>query len=198
MCRHVARYRRAERPHPVVADPAFLLESAKPSDAELKTLFESGNKIGFDPTFALLLWWQGDAHLRRCAAALDALVESESAEFVAMPMSVLDNGFDDVKTANPIRSFMRYAEAMHVYDKRLTANELKWATGQARLNITVRLHAMIFSLGCDVPVVAVNYELKVGNVFNVFAEFNAPECPNAWRRLTAAWTLTWRAQAVTA
>ena len=72
-----------------------------------------------------------------------------------------------------IAADMKHPEAMQIYDKRLTAPELKWATSQAIMNITVRLHAMIFSLSCDVPVVAVNYEPKVGNVF---AEFGVPEC----------------------
>jgi polysaccharide pyruvyl transferase CsaB len=157
----------------VVADPAFLLEPATPRDPELLKLFAGGRKVGFYPTFALLLWWQDDAHLKRFAAALDALVESEGVEIVALPMSVRDSGSDDVKTARTIQAAMRYPHAMQVYDKRLDAAELKWATSQAAMNITVRLHAMIFSLGCDVPVVAVNYEPKVGAVF---AEFGAPEC----------------------
>jgi polysaccharide pyruvyl transferase CsaB len=157
----------------VVADPAFLLESQAPMDPDLFKLFEGGKKVGFYPTFALLRWWHDDAHLKRFAAALDALVESEGIEIVAMPMSVLADGFDDVKTARVIQALMKHPEAMQIYDKRLTAPELKWASGQAIMNITVRLHAMIFSLGCDVPVVAINYEPKVGNVF---AEFGMPEC----------------------
>jgi polysaccharide pyruvyl transferase CsaB len=162
----------AERIH-VVADPAFLLQAQAPHDPELIKLFEGGKKVGFYPTFALLMWWQDDAYLKRFAAALDALVESEGIEIVALPMSVLPDGFDDVKTARIIQSLMKHPDAMHVYEKSLTAPELKWATSQAIMNITVRLHAMIFSLGCDVPVVAVNYEPKVGNVF---AEFGMPEC----------------------
>lgn len=157
----------------VVADPAFLLQAQQPDDPALLKLFEGGRKVGFYPTFALLRWWQDDAHLKRFAAALDALVESEGIEIVAMPMSVLDNGFDDVRTARAIQAAMKHPESMQIYNKRLTAPELKWATSQACMNITVRLHAMIFSLGCDVPVVAINYEPKVGNVF---AEFGTPEC----------------------
>ena len=67
---------------------------------------------------------------------------------------------------------MRHPERLHIYDKRLEAAELKWVTSQAALNLTVRLHAMIFSLGSGVPVVAVNYEPKVANVF---ADFWAPQ-----------------------
>ena len=157
----------------VVADPAFLLQPQVPRDPDLLRLFEGGKKVGFYPTFALLRWWHDDAHLNRFAAALDALVESEGVEIVAMPMSVQDDGFDDVMTARAIQAAMKHPEALQIYDKRLSAAELKWATSQAVMNITVRLHAMIFSLSCDVPVIAVNYEPKVGHVF---AEFGAPEC----------------------
>ena len=156
----------------VVADPAFLLESKAVPDTELQALFAGGNKIGFYPTYALQTRYPGEAHLKQLAAGLDRLVETEGAEFVAMPMSVLDSGIDDVRTARAIQGHMQHPEAMAIYTKRLNAAELKWATSQARLNITVRLHAMIFSLGCDVPVVAVNYEPKVANVF---ADFGMPQ-----------------------
>jgi polysaccharide pyruvyl transferase CsaB len=155
----------------LVADPAFLLAPHAPRDPQLTALFAGGKKIGFYPTYALLRGFPDDSHLTRLAAAFDRIVETEGAEIVAMPMSVRSNGFDDVLVANRIRAAMKYPEALAIYEKRLTAPELKWAAAQARLNITVRLHAMIFSLGCDVPVVAVNYEPKVGNVF---AAFGAP------------------------
>lgn len=162
----------AERIH-VVADPAFLLPAKAPADAqraELAALFGSGKKkIGFYPTFYLRRKPEG---LKRIAAALDELVETEDVEIVAVPMSVLDTGMDDVVIARRIRAEMRHPEALHIVEQRLTAQELKWVTRQAVLNITVRLHAMIFSLGCNVPVVALNYEPKVSNVFEDFA---APE-----------------------
>lgn len=157
----------------VVADPAFLLAEQAPHDPELAALFAGGEKIGFYPTYALLRRaFPGDAHLKRLAAALDRLVETEGAQMVAVPMSVRSDGFDDVRVAKLIRAEMKYPEALAIYEKRLTAQELKWASARARLNITVRLHAMIFSLGCGVPVVAINYEPKVRNVF---AAFGAPE-----------------------
>lgn len=158
-------------PHRIhlVADPAFLLASQAPTDPALGELFAGGKKIGFYPTYALLRKaFPGDAHLKRMAAALDRLVESDAAQLVAVPMSVRSDGLDDVRVAKLIRAQMKYPEALAIYEKRLTAQELKWVTAQARLNITVRLHAMIFSLGCGVPVVAINYEPKVSNVLAAF------------------------------
>jgi polysaccharide pyruvyl transferase CsaB len=156
----------------VVSDPAFLLAPTEPADQELHALFDGGATIGFYPTFAMLRRDAADGHLARIAAALDRLVETEGARIVAVPMSVLEDRPDDVTVARKVRAAMRHPQALHIYDKRLSAAELKWVTGQARLNITVRLHAMIFSLGCNVPVVPVNYEPKVANVY---ADFGAPQ-----------------------
>jgi polysaccharide pyruvyl transferase CsaB len=156
----------------VVSDPAFLLAPREPADPELHALFADGAAIGFYPTFAMLRRDAADGHLARIAAALDRLVETEGARVVAVPMSVLEDRPDDVAVARKVRAAMRHPQALHIYDKRLSAAELKWVTGQARMNITVRLHAMIFSLGCNVPVVPVNYEPKVSNVF---ADFGAPQ-----------------------
>jgi polysaccharide pyruvyl transferase CsaB len=157
----------------VVSDPAFLLAAQEPADPALRALFAGpAKKIGFYPTFAVYKRRDVEAHIRQVADALDRLVESEGVEIVAVPMSVLEHRKDDVAVARQVRAAMRHPQALHVYDKRLSAAELKWVTAQARLNITVRLHAMIFSLGCNVPVVPVNYEPKVSNVF---ADFGAPQ-----------------------
>lgn len=155
----------------VVADPAFLLAPQAPADQELTTLFSSGKrKVGFYPTFFIRRY--PDCYAR-FAAALDHLVETENVEVVAVPMSILNGpGEDDVTTARRVRAAMKHPEALHLYEKQLSASELKWATGQALFNITVRLHAMIFSLGNNVPAVPVNYEPKVPNVFR---DFDAPE-----------------------
>jgi polysaccharide pyruvyl transferase WcaK-like protein len=110
--------------------------------------------------------------VHRLAAALDRLAEEDGLQFVAMPMRVRDSGLDDVKISQAIKAAMKRPEALHVYEKRLTPSELKWATSQNRMNITVRLHAMIFSLGAKVPVVAINYEPKV---FNVFSALQRPQ-----------------------
>jgi polysaccharide pyruvyl transferase CsaB len=157
----------------VVSDPAFLLAPRVPNDPALRALFEPGKKtIGFYPTFALETLHKGK-QFAELAKALDDLSEDPDVRLVAVPMSVRKKGLaDDVTTARCIQSLMKYPQRLHVYEQHLDAAELKWVTSQAVLNLTVRLHAMIFSLGCNVPVVALNYEPKVANVFS---DFDAPQ-----------------------
>jgi polysaccharide pyruvyl transferase CsaB len=157
----------------VVSDPAFLLAPRAPADPTLGALFGPDKKtIGFYPTFALETLHKGE-QFADLAKALDELSEDPDVRLVAVPMSVRDEGLaDDVSTSRCIQALMKHPERLHIYEKRLDAAELKWVTSQAVLNLTVRLHAMIFSLGCDVPVVAVNYEPKVANVFS---DFDAPQ-----------------------
>lgn len=52
---------------------------------------------------------------------------------------------------------MKHPVALEVYERHLAPSELKWMTGQFAINITIRLHAMIFSFGMKTPVVAINY-----------------------------------------
>jgi polysaccharide pyruvyl transferase CsaB len=156
----------------VLSDPAFLLAPRAPADPALRALFAPDkNTIGFYPTFALETLHKGE-QFAELARALDDLGEDPNVRLVAMPMSVRENLPDDVTTARCIQALMKHPQRLHIYDKRLDAAELKWVTSQAVLNLTVRLHAMIFSLGCNVPVVALNYEPKVSNVFS---DFNSPQ-----------------------
>jgi polysaccharide pyruvyl transferase WcaK-like protein len=150
----------------VVADPAFLLQPEAPKDKELVETLSGRRKIGIFPTFSLIMEGQDLSHVTRLAAALDNLAEKEHLQFVILPMQVCESEMDDVQMAHAIKSAMRHPEALEIYEKRLTPAELKWATGNTLLNITLRLHAMIFSLGSHAPVIAINYEPKVGNVFS--------------------------------
>ncbi|MES2537894.1 MAG: polysaccharide pyruvyl transferase family protein [Pseudomonadota bacterium] len=161
----------AKRIH-VVADPAFLLGSAAPQDQDLVKLLSGGGKVGVFPTSNPIHGEHGSSHAIKLARAFDSLFEKTGLQFVALPMQIAETGVDDVKFSHAIKAAMKYPEAMEIYEKRLTPLELKWVTGQTLFNITVRLHAMIFSLGLRTPVVAVNYEPKVANVF---ASVGAPE-----------------------
>jgi polysaccharide pyruvyl transferase CsaB len=185
----------AQRIH-VVSDPAFLLALRQPADPELLRLFERDKKtIGFYPTFALESFFPGEDHFKELARGLDDISADPEVRLVAMPMSVLSNSdMDDVTTARHIQSYMKHPERLHIYEKALDAAELKWVTAQTVLNLTVRLHAMIFSLGANVPVVAVNYEPKVGNVFREFGmpQYLVEVVPGMGQRMAEAAALALR------
>ncbi len=149
----------------VVADPAFLLAPQMPNDIDLIASLSAPKKIGVFPNFGLKMDGQDFSHISRLAAALDRLAEEMGVQFIIFPMRVCDSGMDDVKVAKAIKSAMKRPDVAQIYDKRLTPSELKWIAGNTMLNITLRLHAMIFSLGANIPVVPINYEPKVANVF---------------------------------
>lgn len=157
----------AERIH-VVSDPAFLLNERKLEDESLITCLSSTKKIGLFPALGLTCDGQNLIPAQQLARALDRIHERTKLEFIALPMRVRSNGLDDIDISNLIKSTMRFPDALTVYQKQLSPAELKWVTRQTLLNITVRLHAMIFSLGSRVPVVAINYEPKVKNVLIPF------------------------------
>ena len=161
----------AERIH-VVADPAFLLQPETPPDAELRALLADGSMIGVFPTWHSFYGTGDMTQAKRIAATLDAITEQTGTRFLAVPMQVSHDGMDDVKFSYAIKAAMRHPDALVVYESRLSAAQLKWVTGQTKMNITVRLHAMIFSLGAQCPVVATNYEPKVAAVFS---RLNQPE-----------------------
>jgi len=157
----------------VVSDPAFMLEPEQPDDPELIALLASKRYIGVFPTVTLVEEIPDPGHIQRLAEALDQLAEQQGLSFIALPMRVDDggdNGVDDVVVSQRIRAHMKHPEALHVYTKQLKPRELKWACSQMTMNITVRLHALIFSLGSHVPAVAINYEPKVANVFSEFRQ----------------------------
>lgn len=150
----------------VVADPAFLLQPAPPNDERLQEILSDRKRVGLFPTFSLIMEGQDRSHLNRIAAALDKMAEFDGLRFVVLPMQVSDSEMDDVEMAHAIKAAMKYPESILIYENRLNPAELKWATSQTLFNVTLRLHAMIFSLGAYAPVVAINYEPKVANVFS--------------------------------
>lgn len=150
----------------VVADPAFLLEPSIPHDLDLVAMLSGTRKVGVFPTFGRIHGEQGN-HAHRLAEAFDRIFEQTGIEFIAMPMQVKDAERDDRKVSHQIRDAMRHPEALQIYERRLTPSELRWVTKKTLFNITVRLHAMIFSLAGGKPTIAINYEPKVANVFNV-------------------------------
>jgi len=155
-----------ERIH-LVADPAFLLEPVPCRDAGLLEAVGDGTAVGLFPSQGFVDLGRDRSHIPPLARALDRLHERHGLRFVALPMRRAP-GHDDVEVARWVRDRMVHREALHVHTAYPSAGELKWLSGRFRFNITVRLHALIFSLGMDTPAVAVNYEPKVAGVLGDF------------------------------
>ena len=156
----------------VVADPGFLIQAKPVEDRALLDSLSGKKKIGIFPALGLVKNGRDFSYADALASALDELVEKRQVEFIAFPMFIRLTELDDIQIARHIKSKMRHPEALHLYEKQLTPNELTWAAGQTLMNISVRLHGMIFSLAAGTPVVPISYSSKVQNVF---AEVGCPE-----------------------
>ena len=157
----------ADRIH-VVADPAFCLEPRPVEDSALLERVRSRRTVGFFPSLGFIEDGDDLSHVPSLAAALDTLHERHDLGFVSIPMRVLPDDIDDVHVTELVRAEMRHPEALYVHRTPLSAAEIKWLTGEFEFNLTVRLHALIFSLSLETPCVAVNYEPKVENVLGSF------------------------------
>lgn len=152
----------------VVADPAFLLQGTPPNDTALLERVKQRKLVGVFPSLGFVRDGKDFSHVPRLAAALDQIHEQHKVNFLALPMRFLRHEQDDVYVGNLVKQMMKYPHALDVYDDYLEPAELKWLAGRFLFNITVRLHAMIFSLSEETPVVAINYEPKVSNVIKSF------------------------------
>lgn len=152
----------------VVADPAFLLDSFPPKDEDLLRAVRTNSFVGLFPALGFINDGKDLSHVPHLAAALDELYERHKLRFMALPMRYVAGEIDDIHVANLIKQAMKHPFALEVYEHYLAPSELKWMTGQFAFNITIRLHAMIFSFGMETPVVAINYEPKVANIISSF------------------------------
>lgn len=152
----------------VVADPAFLLEPEPVTDEELLERASAPGTVGLYPSLGFIEDGADLAQVPRLARALDRLHEDHGLRFVSVPMRVLSDELDDVHVTELVRAEMRHPECLHVHRTPLPARQIKALTAAFTFNLTVRLHALIFSLSLKTPCVAVDYEPKVGNVMGSF------------------------------
>lgn len=158
----------------VVTDPAFLLPDADPGqaarDAGLeaflarhpKTLFVYPTMEMVGPPLA-----DGDSLLHETADALSLLCREDGWAVVLLPMEVLTEAehargiLDDVLVNRRIAAAMDPAAAVHCMEVALPPDQMRALTSLATLNVTARLHAMIYAVSQGIPCVALNYHPKV-------------------------------------
>jgi polysaccharide pyruvyl transferase CsaB len=151
------------------ADPALLLPSRPVEDIRLREQLISMSSL---PRTVGLFVEEDYTPVAEVASALDKLHKENNWRFVSLPMRCHE-GRDDRYLARLLQKQMKHPEALYTVDVPLSPSELKWAAGQFRFNITVRLHALIFSLSMGVPAVALNYEPKVAAFLK---SFNLDDC----------------------
>lgn len=150
----------------VVSDPGFLTSLTPIKDRNLLDLISKPKRIAFYPALGLVRNGNDFSYVKSVANAFDKLASEYGFTFVAIPMFIREKELDDRKVAHVVKTAMNYPEALDIYEGTLSPSEIKWVSSQVLLNVTVRLHAMIFSIGTGTPAVAVNYGLKVQNIFS--------------------------------
>ena len=170
----------------LVADPAYLVRPATNDDARA-CLRRAHVPVGDGPLVAVVLrhWTEGadaDRWPSEVAAALDALVEQESAVCVAIPFQadgrVALN--DDVAAVAAVRACMRHPHALHVLPSSLPAPVVKAVLGQADVLLAMRLHAVILAASTAVPVVALAYDGKVQSAMDAIGCGHRALPPAQW------------------
>lgn len=157
----------------VVSDPAFLLAPMPiaPQQAPwLRGGVEKTHKlVGVFLVDSLEFLFPNEraALIKNLARALDELHHRFDFEFVLLPFSVMMDDDDRIMAYNVVAE-MKHAHSAHVVERTFEPEEMLWIEGQFLMNIAIRFHAMIFSLSSAVPVVAIEYDPKVGHAMRDF------------------------------
>lgn len=153
----------------VVTDPAFLLRDAPVAGVLAKAGLPPSSPgdaptIFVYPTISMAkppLAPDDDRHLRSLAAALDTLCEAHGFRVQFIPMWVTGQSWDDVGISERVVAHMRHADRAGIVRVELEPEEIRALTTVPTVNLTIRLHAMIYAVSSGVPCVPINYEPKV-------------------------------------
>ena len=105
----------------------------------------------------------GAEHIDALAAACDHLAETYAARIQLIAFQTGYRArFDDMAAARAIQARMRHAEAAEVLAPSTPSSAVD-LLGQAAMVVSTRLHGLIFAATRGVPVVALDYEVKVGS-----------------------------------
>lgn len=155
----------------VVSDPALLLPDADPARAAARAgltdfLAAHPRTLFVYPASALAhppLAPGDDRHLVRLAAAVGRLCAEDGYAAVFVPLRVApdDPADDDDATIQRLIRHLPPGTPHRAVRAALAPVEVRALTRLATVNLTVRLHAMIYAVSCGVPCVALDYEPKV-------------------------------------
>ena len=146
----------------LTADPAFgfPLPRKLPNEANSKTrkigvALRNWN-VGVHPSF-----WEAEL-----ARALDRILQNEPISLEFIPFQSLTDMEDDIAVARRVRDLMKRKDSTTVVEHPLTPSDLLDRIAGYDLIIGMRLHALIFGMLAEVPVLAISYDPKVDHVMD--------------------------------
>ncbi|MGQ0848842.1 MAG: polysaccharide pyruvyl transferase CsaB [Actinomycetota bacterium] len=148
---------------PVTADPAFALNpaSAEVADEILETTGANG-----DPVIGVCLRpWANGEWLPAVSRALDDLIGRLEARAVLVPFQESPHAHEnDSQVALDLLALVDHPDRVTILRGGYTPAERAAVLGRCRMVLGMRLHSVIFAAAMGVPVVALAYDPKVGQV----------------------------------
>lgn len=143
------------KPILVTADPALLLEGA--SEKEITKLFENEKIPMGDYISVSVRDWKNNApdFELNVAESIKAFMDKYKMNVVFVPMQYPN----DVAISKRIASLI--GEGAYVPEKQISIGEAIGIVAKSKLNVAMRLHSMIYSVGKGVKTVALRYDPKI-------------------------------------
>lgn len=142
-------------PIEVTSDPALLLEGA--TEKEVKKLFET-EKIPYGEyiTVSVREWKKNSENFEAdTAEALKRFAEEQNLDVVFVPMQYPNDVAISLRMASLI------GDRAYVPKRRISIDEAIGITAKGKLNVAMRLHGIIYSVGKRVKTVALRYDPKI-------------------------------------
>ncbi len=134
----------------ITADPVF----------SLTTKSVNIDHINLKKPFVTVLfrkWDNQSVYINTMAKVCDYLVEEKNMNVVFVPMKYPS----DIKVSEEISKRMK--NESYIITKKLNVSEIIEITGQAKINLSMRLHALLYSAIKTVPMIGFTYDPKVEN-----------------------------------
>ncbi len=141
----------------LTADPVFALPWSKPESPKST----AARKIGVS-----LRNWNVDVHAEfwqtEVATALDRFLQNEPIDIEFFPFQKLRGEIEnDLAVSQRIRKLMQHQDRVHIVEEDLSPADLVARMAGCDFIIGMRLHAIIFGMLANVPVIALSYDPKV-------------------------------------
>ncbi|MGE5474030.1 MAG: polysaccharide pyruvyl transferase CsaB [Ignavibacteriales bacterium] len=140
----------------LTTDPVFMLEPAS-EDIGKKILESSGVKLREKLTIGISArsWDSNNDSSAQIAEVVDGLIEEFNANVILFPFQHPK----DLEFARRIAEKAR--NKLYIIEAEYKPSQIMSAIGLMDINIGIRLHALIFSVRMNVPVIGITYDTKI-------------------------------------